>query len=134
MDLLLTFRLAEGCYALPLEQVQEVVEAPRLHFLPRAPTGFLGAINFHGSIVPVLDLVAHLGLTGDRRDPRLVVLTPERCAVALAVTTVLQVVPAAADEAAGEGRAPGEAGEGIELLDVEWLRESLERLIKGTGG
>jgi purine-binding chemotaxis protein CheW len=128
MGLLLAFHLGEGRYALPLEQVQEVVEAPRLHFLPRAPKGFLGAINFHGSIVPVLDLVAHLGLSGEGRDARVVVLAPAACAVALAVTALQGVIPvttAAETETAGEG---------VELLDTARLRESLERLIKGTGG
>ena len=61
MDRVLLFRLGDDLYALEVDQVQEVVESPRYHYIPRAPAGFAGAINFHGSIVPVLDLAAFFG-------------------------------------------------------------------------
>jgi purine-binding chemotaxis protein CheW len=144
MELALTFRLGEDLFGLAVPHIQEVVESPPLHYIPRSPAGFLGAINCHGRILPVLDLAAHLGLGGDCRDARVVVLAPEACAVALAVTTLQRFVPLAAateQPAAGEEAVSGcvaaileHEGENIRLLDVARLRASLEKTVKVTGG
>lgn len=53
-------------YALPLDAVLEVVPAVALSPLPGAPPLVDGVINVRGTLVPVLDLRARLGL---RREP-----------------------------------------------------------------
>ena len=56
MGQVLTFRLGEERYGLEMAKVQEIIEAPRFYYIPLAPPCYLGAINFHGTILPVLDL------------------------------------------------------------------------------
>lgn len=93
MEMVLTFRLGEEVYGLEVTQVQEIVEAPVLDYIPRAPRDYLGAMNFHGSILPVLDLGARLGFGQGERDGRVVVLPPAVGFLALAITRLGRIVP-----------------------------------------
>ncbi len=138
MEQVLIFGLGEECYGLEISRVQEVVAAPVHHYIPRAPAVLLGAINFHGSVLPVLDLTTWLGFPAAGKDPRVIVLTAEHCRLALAVDRVRRIVPL--DESAlipcqaEEGEENfiravlGHNGEMINLLDVERLAASLENL------
>ncbi len=98
MDLVLTFRLGEELYGLEVAQVQEIVEASGFDYIPLAPAGYLGALNFHGTILPVLDLAGHLGLSGAQRDPRIIVLPPATCALGLGVSAVGRILPLERDK------------------------------------
>lgn len=93
MNLLLLFRLGETPYALEIAQIQEIVEAPRLFYIPRAPACFPGAVNIRGGVFPVLDLPGFLGYPGESRDGRVIVLAPHLGAMALMVSTVGRIVP-----------------------------------------
>jgi purine-binding chemotaxis protein CheW len=50
------FRLDKQRYALPLTAVERVVRAVEVTPLPNAPPIVLGAIDFHGRVLPVLDV------------------------------------------------------------------------------
>jgi chemotaxis signal transduction protein len=52
----LIFTLAGQRFALDLAQVAEVVEQPATWPIPLAPSCYRGAMNFHGTIVAVMDL------------------------------------------------------------------------------
>lgn len=93
MDLVLTFRLGAEFYGLEVTQVQEIVEAPGFDYIPLAPAHYLGAINFHGAILPVLDLAGYLGLSRAQRDLRVIVLPPATCALGLGVSAIGRILP-----------------------------------------
>jgi purine-binding chemotaxis protein CheW len=59
--LALVFPLGAESYALPLEQVKEVVPAPLLTALPTAPPFVLGLVNLRGDVLPVLSAGVLLG-------------------------------------------------------------------------
>ncbi len=88
MQKVLVFQLGQEFYGLEVSRIQEVVEAPAVHYIPRAAECFLGAINVHGSIVPVLDLGAFLGFGAKEHDPRIIVLPPSTGSLALAVVAI----------------------------------------------
>ena len=144
MELVLVFRLGEELCALEVAHIQEVLESPRYHYIPLAPADFPGAINFHGSILPVLDLGVRLGVAGDQQHGRIIVLAASLCPLALAVTAIERIVPLDADtllppredgRLAGCSRAAFSLdGEIINLLDAARLLASLEMTEKGTGG
>jgi purine-binding chemotaxis protein CheW len=144
MELVLVFRLGEALYALEVAHIQEVIESPRYHYIPLAPAAYPGAINFHGSILPVLDLGAFLGFSGDRLHGRIIVLASSLCPLALAVTAIQRIVPLDADAllpCQEDGRLAGCSravfsldGEMINLLDAAQLLTSLETTAMGTGG
>jgi purine-binding chemotaxis protein CheW len=56
-------------YALPVEDVIEVVRMVAVTPLPEAPASVAGVINMRGRIVPVIDLRTRLGMSP--RDPEL---------------------------------------------------------------
>jgi purine-binding chemotaxis protein CheW len=149
MEQILVFGLGEGedLYALEVANLQEVVESPPLHYIPRAPEHFEGAINYHGTVLPVLDLSSYLGFPEKNRDPRIVVLAFELCRMALRVASVHKIIsvdPAAFQPAGEEDQTANiyvrtvirreEDDPVIKLLDVARLLASLEHPRKWGGG
>ncbi len=93
MELVLIFRLADEWFGLEVDDIQEIVESPDLNYIPRAPEAFIGAMNFHGNIVPVLDLGKYLGLADSSYGERAVVLPIGKRALALGVSGIHRIVP-----------------------------------------
>jgi len=59
---LVTFRLAEQTYALPIEPVVRIIEMVTIMPIPQVDDIVEGIINVHGKAVPVLNLRRHFGL------------------------------------------------------------------------
>lgn len=59
----LTFRVDERLYALPAEQVAEVIRTPIVARLPQAPRCLLGLANLRGAVLPVATARGLLGKT-----------------------------------------------------------------------
>ncbi|MBD3317120.1 MAG: chemotaxis protein CheW [Chitinivibrionales bacterium] len=59
---LLRFSLDNRSYALCVDSVEQVVQAVQITPLPASPPIILGAVDFHGSIVPVLNVRRRFGL------------------------------------------------------------------------
>lgn len=95
---ILVFHLGEELYGLEVAEIQEVLESPVLHYIPRASEHFLGAVNFHGNILPVLDLASFLGFTHEQRDRRVIIMASGLCSLALAVTEVGRIVTCDTDD------------------------------------
>ena len=138
MEQLLLFFLGERLYALEVGRIQEILDAPLRHYLPRAPRHFLGAVNFRGSILPLLDLAGFLGRRAAASDHRVIVLPTSICAVALAVTAVQGIIrveeallgeaaPAPGADLCSRGEHDSE-GRKFHLLD---LGQVIARLDKG---
>lgn len=60
----LTFRVGGERYAVPIEQVDHVLESRGLCMLPGSPRHVMGALVSRSRVVPVLDLRQLLGLEG----------------------------------------------------------------------
>lgn len=89
----LTFRSDQRLYALPAEEVVEVIRMPVVAKVPQAPPSLLGVANLRGSVLPVASLA---GLMGRERGEvgsasRAIVLQGE-APVALAVDAVEALV------------------------------------------
>jgi purine-binding chemotaxis protein CheW len=65
----LLFTLEGQRYALPLEDVRELVRAVRLTPLPRAPAVVEGLLDLRGELLPVLDLRRRFRLPARRLSP-----------------------------------------------------------------
>jgi purine-binding chemotaxis protein CheW len=91
MALTLIFTLGDEVYGLEIEAIQEIVEDPSLHYVPRTEGVLTGAINFHGQVLAAIDLPELLGFTGEERDHRQVVLTPEFKSLALTVSSIQRI-------------------------------------------
>ena len=92
MALTLIFTLGTETYGLEIAAIQEIIEDPSLHYVPRAGGVLTGAINFHGQILAVIDLPNLLGFSEEERDHRQVVLTPEFKSLVLTVSSIQRIV------------------------------------------
>lgn len=115
------FRAGRRRYALPVDQVHEVLayEAPRQ--VPGAPSFLVGVVEARGVVVPVLDLRARLGAgaraPGDKA--RILALAVRGQVVGGVVDEVVAVQPGGADD----------------VLDADGLLEEDElRALAGEAG
>jgi purine-binding chemotaxis protein CheW len=90
---LVAFRLEGQRYALHLPLVERILHMVAVSPLPRAPGIVLGVINFHGQVIPVLDLQRRLGLSSRNYSlsSTLLVARTNRRALAFPVDEVLGV-------------------------------------------
>lgn len=93
-DIILTFRLADQLYALPVTAVVQIVEMVAITRLPQLPPAMQGAINVHGRIVPVMDLRRRFGLECQPYHLHTPIILAEvnGCMLALVVDAVEDVV------------------------------------------
>lgn len=96
---LVTFRLESQRYALPLTAVERVLRMVEVSPLPKAPAIVLGVVNYHGRVIPVIDLQRRFGLPARSYglSSSLVVARTERRTLALPVDEVLGVQEVASE-------------------------------------
>ncbi|PLX87803.1 MAG: hypothetical protein C0619_14485 [Desulfuromonas sp.] len=140
---ILPFQLGEGLYGLELTQIQQLVDEPRVFYLPGAPEEVLGAINLHGRILPVLDLPQLFGFAKGERAKRMIVPTDQDGVLALAVDRVHSVLNAASPMIKPCQNVFAKEcvtdvldwdGKRIRLVDLNMLRERVGQLCEPTGG
>src|SRR5512138_3373579 len=112
----LAFALSGEEYAIAIEQVREVLKAPTITEVPRAPSHVLGVIMVRGEVIAVLDLRRRLGLpaAGAGRQARVLICDSGDGARGFVVDAVSEVVrlPPSAVEPRPNG-IPGPAAECI---------------------
>lgn len=91
---LLTFELAGSPYAIPVEQVREIVRLREITPMPRVPDSVLGVVALRGEIVQVVDLRMRLNLelSEPTRKSRIIVLHAEEEKITGVVVDAVQEV------------------------------------------
>ena len=87
-----SFELAGQRYALPILDVQEVLNIAMIEPVPGAPEGVLGVLNLRGSIVTVLDLRHRLGLPPQPDGGSILVATCRNETIGLRIDRVADVL------------------------------------------
>ncbi len=102
MNRLVVFILGEQPLALPLAQVERVVQAVEVTAAVGAPETVLGVINLEGQILPVLDIRKRFGLPARERElsDQFIIAQTSRRTVALVADTVRGVIECLDVEAA----------------------------------
>ncbi|MDD2272947.1 MAG: chemotaxis protein CheW [Desulfuromonadaceae bacterium] len=90
----LIFKLQDALFALDLAQTAEVSDLMPLWPVPLAPPYYSGAINFHGNIIAVMDLVLFLGLPGHSKPEKTIILHQSIASLAFLVDSVVRIVSA----------------------------------------
>ena len=96
-DQFVTLGAADEVFAIPVGQVQEILDLRPIARLPHAPASFLGLTDVRGHSVPVVDLRSLLGLmpTEPNQGTRILVLELElagrRLRIGLLVDRVFEV-------------------------------------------
>jgi purine-binding chemotaxis protein CheW len=134
----LIFTLSGRRYAFDLAQVAEVVEKPAIWPIPLAPPCYHGAINFHGTIVAVMDLAVFLQLPGDHGTQKIIILDTRIAALAFSVEDIVRITPQGQIELSGtpEGEAFArghlDLPEGkVILLDAAAIAEHAAETVNG---
>ncbi len=113
---LVTFRLEQEHFGVPIGAVQEVVRPPEVTPIPEAPWFLEGVINLRGRIIPVMDLGRRLRLPPRPRTraTRIVIVEAGGRPVGLIVDAVLEVVRL--PQAAIEPPPPMISGIGVDYI------------------
>lgn len=94
----LAFCLGGDFFAIPVEQIREIIEYAPLTTIPGLPAFLRGLINLRGTVVPVLDLQVRLGknVTRVQRRTCIVIIEieheEERVALGILVDAVSEVI------------------------------------------
>jgi purine-binding chemotaxis protein CheW len=95
----LTFRLDASLFALPADEVAEVIRLPQVSRVPQAPRALLGVANLRGSVLAVASLSGLLGRgAGDSAAWSRAIVLSGAAPVALAVDAVEALVSIAAEQ------------------------------------
>lgn len=91
---LVTFRLANEEYGLPITKVQEINRLVPVTKLPQTPSFMEGIINLRGRIIPVIDLRKRFGMaiTAHGEDTRIIIVEIHGQIVGATVDAVKEVV------------------------------------------
>ena len=92
---LVAFRIGREEYAIPIEQVREIINYMPVTRLPETPAYFKGIINVRGKIIPVVDSAARLDLVTDLAAKQIVIVETGDKEVGLTVDTVTEVIQTA---------------------------------------
>lgn len=85
------FTLAGGKYAVPIEEVREIMHPSLLTNLPKAPRTVAGVVDHRGEVIVVVDLRTHFDLSEPPRPTREKWILLRRSGVALVVDNVTDV-------------------------------------------
>jgi purine-binding chemotaxis protein CheW len=69
-----TFYSGGQCFSIEISQVREIRRWGPFTSVPHSPTGVLGVMNLRGSVIPIYDLAARLGLAETTENPRNVIV------------------------------------------------------------
>ncbi len=134
---LLVFDVSGLRYAVKLEDVAEILEPSPTYPVPRVSPVFLGATNFHGRVVAVLDLAAFFDTGAFTAGGKYVVLNRELTNLALAIGPNVDIVTSDVileEEESGDplvGKILVMADGEVNLLETESLLLHLEELLHG---
>jgi len=94
----LTFRVGGELYALPAQQVAEIIRLPAVARVPQAPRGLLGLANLRGNVLPVASLQGLLGGAATTDATTRAIVLDGAAPVALAVDVVEALVTVDAEQ------------------------------------
>ena len=123
--LAVVFPLGPERYALPIDEVREIIAAPALTTLPTAPGVVLGLVNLRGDVLPVFDTARLVASRFPGELQFVMVVETERGAAGVAASgapSILNLEPALdGDRTMWSGSMHAIDGEPVVMLDVTAL-------------
>lgn len=121
---LLSFRLADEEYAADLLKVKEIIRLADITYVPRAPQFVEGIISLRGTVIPIFDLRARIGLKKlpPTRKSRIIIVKLEKGLIGFIADEVTDVMKVAAAEVEP---APGAKEETEHLIGVIHVKNKM---------
>jgi purine-binding chemotaxis protein CheW len=127
---LLSFRLDDSPYAIPVERVREIVRLKQITKVPKMPSWVLGVVGLRGEVVQVVDLRMRLGIEqreASRRSRIIVLHGDDDRITGMLVDEVDQVLrvseesisPASQGESGAVVDLCVQAGEFVSIIDLD---------------
>ncbi|WP_046214147.1 chemotaxis protein CheW [Paenibacillus wulumuqiensis] len=97
IEQLVTFEVEHEEFAIPIEDVYQIIFVPKLMTVPNSPEMIKGVINLRNEIIPVLDARAAFGFSSipHARQHRIIIIQSEFITAGLIVDRVIQVLQTA---------------------------------------
>ena len=93
------FQVGSEAYGLPISQVQEVIRSGNITQMPRMPASQRGIIRLRDSVIPVVSLRLHFGLSDeDNEERRIVIVDGDGGQLGLEVDGVHEVLEIGSDQ------------------------------------
>jgi purine-binding chemotaxis protein CheW len=108
-----TFFSGGQCFSIEISQVREIRRWGPFTSVPHSPTGVLGVMNLRGSVIPIYDLAARLGLAVTPENPRnvIVVVIHGEQTLGLLVESVSEIMSVSADRIQSTPEMRADAGQ-----------------------
>lgn len=95
----LVFSIGKEEYAIPLQEVREVIAVPDITPTPNSPPHFLGIMNLRGQIISIVDVRLKFGIKStNTEETTVVILDLNGGAIGVVVDSVNSVLTASADK------------------------------------
>ncbi len=88
------FRIDEQLIALPLEAIKQIVRSAKVKRIQGISSSILGILNFHGDLLPVVDIRHKLGLESKKLtlEDRFVIIGTKDFSFVIVVSEVMQIL------------------------------------------
>ncbi|WP_208350935.1 chemotaxis protein CheW [Pseudaestuariivita rosea] len=137
---LLSFRISDQEYSVDIMSVREIRSWTKATPLPHSPTYVKGVINLRGTVLPIIDLSARLGLEKEEQSERDVIIVVQLMGqtVGLLVDAVIDILAVPQSEMQSPPEIGNDAGPSfvsaltlvdgrmIRLLDLQAVMPSIE--------
>jgi len=80
-------------FALPIQEIREIIKLQPIIEIPNTPTSLLGVINLRGNVIPIVNIHSYLGMpkVPDTKMNRIIIVNYEQSMVGIVVDQVIQV-------------------------------------------
>lgn len=137
---LVAFRAGEQDYCVDIGHVREIRGWTEATSLPHAPDYVRGVINLRGSVVPIVDLAARLGLQPTKASDRnvIIIMVVSNQVVGILVEAVFDILSVHPDTVQDTPELASDMVrafiEGVVTIEERMIRLiDLDRLLQGTG-
>ncbi len=92
---LVRFNINNDAFALPIDDVKEIIRPINIVNLPQSPSFIIGVINLRGTIIPIVSLALRLGISDDNsniNNKRILIVERPNLTVGFFVDTVTDVM------------------------------------------
>ncbi len=145
IDQFVVFKLHNELFGFGISLITEIIEVVKMNFVPRVPDFVIGAINYHGRIVAIVDLADFFHFPSKETDmhTRIIVIEKNNFSIGFLVEEILEITDLSQAPEEGKPLVEAEANnkyiENIlyvndtlcHIIDVESLLANLKNYFEG---